>query len=188
MTPLSSFQSIALKTELEALEAEVRDRFAVNGIKSAQTVVSFHAAMRYQGQEHTVKVPILRGDLRQDLVPLRRRFDEAHERAYSLKLPESATEIVNLQVSILGITSKPILKHIDTAANCDPLKGARPVTIRGHGADMRAKVYDRERLAAGAFVDGPAIIEEWTSTTLILPNQSATVDEYGNLNMKRARK
>ncbi len=186
LLPFAQLSAVALKSELAALEAEVRDRFAVNGIEPAQTVVSFHAAMRYQGQEHTVKVPILRGDLRQDLVRLRRRFDEAHERAYSLKLPESATEIVNLQVSILGISSKPVMKRIDAEANCNPLKGERPVTIRGHGADMPAEVYDREKLAAGATIDGPAIIEEWTSTTLILPDQLATVDEFGNLIIKRA--
>ncbi|MCY3797465.1 MAG: hydantoinase/oxoprolinase family protein [Chloroflexi bacterium] len=177
-----------LKAELEKLETEVRDRFALNGIAPAHTVVSFHSAMRYHGQEHTVKVPILPDDLCQDLIPLRRRFDEIHERAYSLRLPESAAEIVNLQVSILGITSKPVMKRLAAAADRDPLKGERLVTIRGHGADLPANVYDREKLSAETKVDGPAIIEEWTSTSLILPDQSAFADEFGNLIIKRAAK
>ncbi len=190
-TYLIAFENLsveALQAELEALEAEVRDRFAVNGIAPAHTVVSFHAAMRYHGQEHTVKVAIMPDDLCQDLVPLRRRLDEAHERAYSLKLPESAAEIVNLQASILGIASKPVMKRINAAVACQPLKGQRPVTIRGYGADLPAQVYDRKKLSGGTIIDGPAIIEEWTSTTLILPDQSAIVDEFGNLNIKRAEK
>ncbi len=188
LRPIEQLSVDELKAELEKLEAEVRDRFAVNGIAPAHTVVSFHAAMRYHGQEHTVKVPILPDDLCQDLIPLRRRFDEIHERAYSLRLPESAAEIVNLQVSILGITSKPVMKRLAAAADRDPLKGERLVTIRGHGADLPANVYDREKLSAETIVDGPAIIEEWTSTTLILPDQSAFVDEFGNLMIKRAVK
>ncbi|MCY3978023.1 MAG: hydantoinase/oxoprolinase family protein [Chloroflexi bacterium] len=188
LKPIEQLSVDELKAELEKLETEVRDRFAVNGIAPAHTVVSFHAAMRYHGQEHTVKVPILPDDLCQDLIPLRRRFDEIHERAYSLRLPESAAEIVNLQVSILGITSKPVMKRLASAADRDPLKGERLVTIRGHGADLPANVYDREKLSAETKVDGPAIIEEWTSTTLILPDQSAFVDEFGNLMIKRAAK
>lgn len=188
LAPFEQLTVEKLTSELEALEAEVRGRFALNGIASAQTVVSFHAAMRYHGQEHTVKVPILPGDLRGDLVTLRQRLDEAHERAYSLRLPESAAEIVNLQVSILGITSKPAMKRIDAAADGDSLKGKRSIMIRGYDGDMTAPVYDRERLAARTVIDGPAIIEEWTSTTLIPPEQSASVDEYGNLIIKRANR
>jgi len=189
-TFLTAFENLSadeLKSELQALEAEVRGRFSRNGIAPAQTLVQFHAAMRYHGQEHTVKVPILPGDLDKGLGVLRRRLDEYHEQAYSLQLPESAAEIVNLQVSIMGVTSKPVIKKVSTDPTRSGIKGERAATIRGYGDILRARVYDRECLGAGTVIDGPAIIEEWTSTALILPDQSATVDEYGNLIIKRVK-
>ncbi len=189
-TYLRAFDAVsaaALKSELAELEAEVRGRFAQNGVKPAQTLVQFHAAMRYYGQEHTVKTPIQPSDFDDGLVSLRRRLDEYHERSYSLKLPEANAEIVNLQVSIMGVASKPIMKKASSDPTGSALKGERAVTIRGCDGRFSAPVYDRERLGAGAVIEGPAIIEEWTSTALVLPNQSATVDEYGNLIMKRAQ-
>jgi len=176
-----------LKSELEELEAEVRGRFSRNGIAPVQTHVQFHAAMRYHGQEHTVKVPILPGDLNDDLVALRRRLDEYHELSYSLKLSESAAEIVSLQASIIGVTSKPTAKKIATEPSDGAATGEREVSIRGFDDALHARVFDRDGLGAGAVIDGPAIIEEWTSTTLILPDQSAKVDDYGNLIIKRAK-
>ena len=185
LTPFEDLSVENLRAELKGLECEVRGRFAQNGIAPDQTALQFHAAMRYHGQEHTVKVPILPSDLKDNLVTLRRRLDEYHEQSYSLKLPESAAEIVNLQVSIMGITSKPALKRISANSDTKSLKGRRNITIRGYDDALSVDVHDRERLGAGKAIDGPAIIEEWTSTTLILPDQSASVDEYGNLIIKR---
>ncbi|MDE2855496.1 MAG: hydantoinase/oxoprolinase family protein [Chloroflexota bacterium] len=185
LKPFADLTARELRAELAALESEVRGRFAANGIGPVDTALALHAAMRYFGQEHTVKVPILNGDLGSDLLALRRRFDEYHEQAYSLKLPASAAEIVNLQVSILGITGKPVLKRIEVDNGKDSLKCRRNIAIRGYDGRMSVNVHDRARLGSGRLIKGPAIIEEWTSTALILPDQSATVDDYGNLIIKR---
>ncbi|MCY3834070.1 MAG: hydantoinase/oxoprolinase family protein [Chloroflexi bacterium] len=189
-TYLRSFDDLSaqdLRGELDSLETEVRRRFSRNGIATDEAALAFHAAMRYHGQEHTVKVPIFTGDLGDDLSALRRRLDDCHEQAYSLRLPESAAEIVNLQASILGITSKPMFKPI-AADNGNPtIKGERDIVARGYDGKMRVAIHDREGLGSGAAVNGPAILEEWTSTTLILPDQQAAVDAYGNLIIKRAQ-
>ena len=189
-TYLRAFEDLSaheLASELEALEAEVRGRFSRNSVAPVQTLLQFHAAMRYHGQEHTVKAPILPGDLEDNLIALRRRLDDYHERAYSLKLPESAAEIVSLQASIIGVTRKPTMKKIAADQRSNAIKGERAAIVRGYDGILRARVFDRARLGAGTVIDGPAIIEEWTSTALILPDQSASVDDYGNLIIKRAK-
>ncbi len=144
--------------------------------------------MRYHGQEHTVKVPILSANFADDLTSLRRRLDTLHHRAYALSLPESAAEIVNLQVPILGITKKPVLKRLSAEPKGIALKGKRSITIREYGAGIDVEVYDRDRLTAGSVIQGAAIIEEWSSTILLLPEQTATVDDFGNLIIKRVDK
>ncbi len=187
-TYLRAFDSLdaaQLGSALQELEAGVRARFADNGMAAAHITRQFHAAMRYYGQEHTVKVPVLAGDFDDDLRPLRRRLDALHEKAYALALPDSAAEIVSLQVSMLGVTNKPALERIAVDARADAVKGRRRIAIDGYGSDLDAAVFDRAKLAAGAQIPGPALIEEWTSTSLILPDQRATVDEYGNIIIRR---
>ena len=189
-TGLKSFDELSaaqLKSELAELEAEAAVRFADHGLQSGQTVTQFHAAMRYHGQEHTVKVPVVATDLDDDLGALRQRFDRLHQQAYALALPESSAEIVSLQASMFGITSKPKLQRLNGQSAGTALKGRRAITIRGYGEDLPADVYAREKLAAGSEIQGAAIIEEWTSTTLILPGQRAKIDDYGNLIIKRAQ-
>jgi N-methylhydantoinase A len=46
---------------------------------------------------------------------------------------------------------------------------------------VQTPIYDRNRLGAGAMIEGPAIVEEETSTTVVHPGQQLTVDEFGNL-------
>ena len=50
---------------------------------------------------------------------------------------------------------------------------------------MSCAIVDREKLAAGECLSGPVIVEEWTSTTLVLPGQALDVDAYGNLVITR---
>lgn len=185
LLPFAKLSAEQLRAELDALEAEARLRLADHAAAPGETTTQFHAAMRYHGQEHTVTVPILACDFSAELLPLRRRLDELHEKAYALALPDSAAEIVNLQVSVLGITSKPALERLGARPG-DAVKGERRVTIRAYGADVNAVIIDRRKLSAGDEIAGAAIIEEWTSTSLVLPGQAARVDEYGNLIIKRA--
>ncbi len=140
------------------------------------------ADCRYAGQEHTVTVPVLDEDLTaDDLSRLKQRFDTAHEHAYAHALPDHPAEVVNLRLRALGVTTKPQLKKMaqttTTATNAQ--KGSRTVYFDSGPAECA--VYDRAKLAAGNSFDGPAIVEEWTSTILIRPGQMVSVDEFGNL-------
>ncbi len=66
----------------------------------------------------------------------------------------------------------------------DP-KGARQVYFSGAGGFLECPIYERSRLAARALVRGPAVIEEYDSTTLVHPDFSVAVDAFGNLRLKR---
>lgn len=140
--------------------------------------------MRYEGQEHTVRVPVPSDTelLKDGLGLLQRRFDELHEKAYAHASPGTPTEIVNLRCSAVVTMKKPRMTRIDSASG-DParaIKERREVQF----ATDRVKacpIYDREKLGAGDRIDGPAVIEEWNSTTTIWPRQRAEVDAYANI-------
>ncbi len=100
-------------------------------------------------------------------------------------LPEKPLEIVRLRLAAVVTESKPDMIPLSTPAGQDALKGQRLVTFSGQDAPVECPVYDRPKLSAGQRLDGSLIVEEWTSTTLVLPGQRLEVDAYGNLIITR---
>jgi N-methylhydantoinase A len=92
-----------------------------------------------------------------------------------------AVEIVNFKVTGVGAIPKPELKAFAVVSSGP----ASPVEVRrayfGEGLRVEAPVYRRRLLAPGTVIAGPAIIEEQTSTVVLYPGQTATVDTYLNL-------
>jgi N-methylhydantoinase A len=136
--------------------------------------------MRYRGQEHTVRVPVMGGTLTDaDRREVERRFHAAHERQYTFRLP-SAIEFVNLHVTLFGPVQKPPRAPLaPQAGEAAPVR-RRVVDFDDQGRRETA-VYDRGGLGAGVRIEGPAIIEELASNTVVYPGMAVEVDAWGNL-------
>ena len=141
------------------------------------------AELRYQGQEHTVSLPLpdhALGDA--DLSAIADAFNRAHAEQYGHRM-DDPVELVTLRLRAIGLLPRPSLPTI--AAHTGPLetaqKGRRSVYQPSLGQQLDYDVYDRLRLGAGAELSGPAVIEEPTSTTLIHPGDTLRVGEYGEL-------
>jgi len=166
-----------------SMEEEARGQYEQEGIEAEKVVFARFVDMRYVGQEHTVKVPVPSGVLDQNQAEeVIRRFHFLHEQHYSYQLANAPTEIVNLHLTALGAVQKPEIAKLTRTGNDTqkPLKEVRPVLYEGFGW-LDTKVYDREELSAGSVIQGPAIVEESSSSTVMYPGQTLTVDEYGNL-------
>ena len=141
--------------------------------------------MRYRGQEHTVSVA-WPADL-SSVADLLDRFGAAHQKAYTFRLDGTAAELVTYTV-----TASEAAPRIQLAPRAVP-SGSReshrtPRRILVAGAfDLHAAVYDRDALPAGSVGTGPALVEEATSTTLVLPGQTFTVDASDASSSRRAR-
>jgi N-methylhydantoinase A len=163
------------------LEERLRATFADEGVEGSRLGFVRTADMRYSGQEHTVNVPIPDGVLGEaERAEIERRFHDLHEQLYTFRQP-SPVEFVNFRLSGLGAVSKPGLRRI--AANGRPesaLKGTRDVDFDELGRH-ESRIYERERLGAGAELEGPAVIEEPAASTVVFPGQRLRVDVLGNL-------
>ncbi len=182
--PITQVTPAHLGECLAGLEAEARQRLIDNQLDPEAIVIERYADCRYLGQEHTLKVPVLPEDLRTpDLSALKTRFDAYHEQAYAHALPDHEAEIVHLRLTAQGITHKPTVPELTGRGYslAEAEKSRRPVIFAGSDAPRDCPIYDRERLSPGITIPGPAIVEEWTSTTLVPPGQQLAVDEYGNL-------
>jgi len=141
------------------------------------------AELRYQGQEHTVNVPIPGRDLTaSDIARIADDFNAAHLTQYSHHMNDPV-EIVTLRVSAVGLLPRPLLPTIaaGTGGSENARKGNRSVYQPALDTTVDYAVYDRGRLLCGDRIDGPAIIEEPSSTTVLHPGDVMTVGQYGEL-------
>jgi N-methylhydantoinase A len=163
------------------LEERLRTTFAEEGIEETKLALVRTADMRYAGQEHTVNVPIPPGELGEsERAEIESRFHELHEQLYTFR-QSSPIEFVNFRLSGLGEVRKPELRAIASNGKVGgALKGTRDVDFDELGRH-ESRIYERERLGAGAELEGPAIIEEPAASTVVFPGQRLRVDELGNL-------
>ena len=161
------------------------DKLAASGLAAEGARFVRALDMRYEGQEHTVKVPLpSAGDFRAGGMPLLQNlFDQLHERMYAHASPGTPTELVNLRLSAIVESGKPSIPEMPrgTGDGGEALKSDRRVYFRDERDVVACPVYDRERLGAGDAFRGPAIVEEWNTTTIVHPGQRLGVDDYGNL-------
>ena len=169
-------------------EMEARGRAEVDSAAPARLdIVVKHAAdMRYVGQEHSVSVDIPGAAFAtRDISAIKAAFDAVHVQRYGYASADELAEIVSLRLSVAGVIAKP--RQAEDAGQAadgdDGLIGMRPVDFGVLGGQVEAPVYDRARLRAHRVIDGPALIQEYASTTVLPPGDRLTVDLLGNLDI-----
>jgi N-methylhydantoinase A len=135
--------------------------------------------MRYVGQAYELTVPAAG-----DFVAA---FHRAHERRYGYADPARAVEVVNVRVRLIGMTPKPELPRSRRSGSDTrrALSGRRRAWFGGRA--VTTTFYRREALRAGNVVRGPAVISEYSATTLVPPGWRAHVDGFGNLVLTMGR-
>lgn len=164
------------------MENSAINDFVEENMEPHHIVFTRYLDMRYQGQEHTVKVPVPNGvwseAIREDIIE---RFHKLHEQNYSFKLLDSEMEIVNFHLTGFGKVEKIQLSKVDIqSSNNEAFIETRKVFFDEEGW-LDTDIYKRELLKSGTKIEGPTIIEEKQTSTLVHKGQTVSVDEYGNL-------
>jgi N-methylhydantoinase A len=166
------------------LEAQGRAAIANTSVKPRQVTVARAADMRYVGQEHAVTVDVpLEVFERRDHGAIKRLFDAMHELRYGTSAPAEPAEIVSLRSTVTGLMRKPPQGRIKRGTSAPP-RAARDSSRKAHfgaGGFRATPVYRRAALLAGNRIKGPALIDEYASTTVLMPGDALVVDAYGNL-------
>ena len=173
-----------LEKWFEKLEQDARLWFDQEDIAENLRSREYFLDMRYKGQNHEIRVPITMADIT-SAQTLRSAFTAAYERLYSFS-SNDMVQIVNFGLSALGDIVYPVIVK-DEYAGEDPsaaVIGSRHV-YEGGGKFADYILYDRDKLHNGNVIQGPAIIEQMDSTTIVLSNQKATVDEFLNMMIER---
>jgi N-methylhydantoinase A len=164
--------------ETEALAALERD-----GIPADRQRYVRQADVRYVGQSMEVRVEAPAGKLdAAALARLAEAFHAAHEKTFGYAYRgQQKIEVVNFCLSGFGTIERPTLPTLSgTGGSAEAARlETRPVFFAGSFRDT--PVYDRAGLPAGARIEGPAVIQEFGSTTVVFPGQNVTVDPHGIL-------
>ena len=169
----------------EAMIAEGRKAVDGSGIRPSRVSVAYAADMRYVGQEHPVTVDLSPSVFkRRDREAIKKHFDEVHQLRYGTCAPEERAEIVSLRATVTGVMKKPPLERFPRGARSPVAaaeRGRRKVYFAELGKAVFTPTFARDALRAGNRIEGPALIEEHASTTVVLPGDRLQVDEFGNL-------
>ena len=158
--------------------------FDAEEISEDRRVMTRTADMRYMGQNYELSVAVPAGPITPETFKaLEEGFEAAHRQRFGFVAEGEQIQLVTLRLEAAGVVNKaqfkpqPVEGHDASAAQID----TRDVYMAEAGDFVSCAVYARDRLRPGNVIQGPAIVEQMDTTTVILPDMSGTVDTYLNL-------
>jgi N-methylhydantoinase A len=179
--PLAELKAQDIADVFVELEAEGAELLAEQEIGREEQYFARSADMRYVGQEYSVNVIVGSGI---DLEEIDAAFHDAHRVRYGHATPGAPVEFVNLRVAAFGRIAGRAAPFQPPEAGADPSLGRRAGIFKG--AARETAVVLRDRLSPRDRRQGPVVVEEAGSTTVVPPGYQVEVDEYGNLLITRA--
>jgi N-methylhydantoinase A/oxoprolinase/acetone carboxylase beta subunit len=183
---LSKLDSPSLERVFEELEEQARGQLERDGISSDRVLIQRVADCRYLGQGYELRVDVGAGAIDQNwAAKLRADFNDIHEREYSRRFEEADIEIPNVRVRGVGV--QPALETPEVEHGPEPPdaglrhEGEAWFRVDGKLDKVPTLYYDRASLKAGNKLVGPAIVNQYDSTTVVPPGISARVDGFGNI-------
>ena len=173
LLPAESIAPGDLETPMAQLQERARDDFLVEGHDPETLELGLSLDIRYQGQGYELSVPFTDD--------FGAAFHGEHELRYGYADPGRAIEVVNVRVRARGYTPpvelpRAELEGPDASA---AVIGEQPLIA--DGATHTADLIDRTLLRAGNRFDGPALVVEYSTTTVVPPGFECRVDESANL-------
>lgn len=182
VTPMDEVKAEDVAAVLDDLGTRTREWMTSEGIAEGDQRITYLADMRYVLQGYEIPVPVQIDDVKGGkLDSLGDVFDKMHEQLYGFMMDDARKEIVNLRCIGNGAVPKIKLPEAPVSANdgSDAVVEEHQIVFKGE--KVPTKIYDRGKLTPGAKFDGPAIVTEFDSTTVVLPGYTAEMDQYFNI-------
>lgn len=180
--PFNETHGVEVLLTLDELSNQAIDAVESFGFSRTEIQVLRRLDLRFENQEYTLTVELDSSwqSLPATLAGARAGFVDAHQRLYGHGDANANIEVVAARCRAIGAVRKPDLMRNAVGTPLRPDR-RRSVYFRGQGGQVNADVYERERLGSGQEIEGPAIVDEWTTTTLVPPGWRCHADDYGNL-------
>ena len=179
LKPAAEADVADIEARFAELEREAHSRLEKEDVAPENMALQRSIDMMYQGQWRSLSVPV--GAPFESIESATEAFHRDHEREYAYRRDDAPIDLFRLNLSAVGITPKAELaRHAGDGAKPRPW-GKRLVSFHGLERAVESPIYLHDELPAGGLIEGPAVIEQLDSTTLIPPGVRAETDEWLNL-------
>ena len=164
------------------LQEEGRARLTAEHVDPDDMLFEYYLDMRYEGQWRAIAVPVSMPLTSLDEVVT--TFHATHLKEHNFAAEDTGVEIYRISLRAIGLTPRMDAAPadlIDPATFAPEPLEVRDVLFPDEVARLATPVYDRAGLPPGAVLTGPCIVDQLDSTTVVPPQTSARVDEWGNL-------
>ena len=182
--PLTSLPLETINSVFHELGQRALDEAKVEGFALEQVQLLHQMDLRYPYQGYELTVPCMAPPFTEaDKETVRRAFDQAHLEVYAISAPNEIPEVVNLRVVSVSSVPHLALPDIEEGGTSPQAAqtGSRMALFEETGAYVDTPLYDRALLKQGNVIQGPAIIDQLDSTTVLLPRQRAEVVRLGTI-------
>jgi N-methylhydantoinase A len=186
MSPLDILDRDEIVERFERMNAAGRAILEEEGVTGDDVELNAYVVARYIGQMHDLQVPISAGGaLEVDPKEIAARFHALHEDVYGISVPDEPVLVVSARVRAVGQIPKPPFGGQTGDLAPEP---TRHVTAWFEDTgDVETPVFIRSPWTTGTVQEGPAIIVEYDSTTVVLPGQTWELDALGSIVIKENR-
>jgi N-methylhydantoinase A/oxoprolinase/acetone carboxylase beta subunit len=183
---LSKLDVPALQQRFDELEQQAARQLGEDGIPADRMVVQRIVDARYLGQGYELRVDVGSGTIDGAWVErLRADFHDVHEREFTRRFEDSDIEIPNIRVRGIGLMPELAMPVVESGGESPEAalrhEGEAWFLVGGVLERMPTRYFERAALKAGNRLDGPAIVSQYDSTTVIPPGVWARVDGAGNI-------
>lgn len=182
LAPFSKGDTPSYVDWFDSKQDELTARLLADGISLADIEFDTVIDARYLGQGY--ELPVALSSTLTDVNLLPNFFHEAHRKLYGHANLDQPIEVVTLRISARGNFPKAesvAIKKGSSLVNADAIIGTQTVIFPGFLKGVETTIYQREKLLAGNVFNGPCIVHQMDSTTVVLPGQVVTVTNLGEL-------
>lgn len=184
LVPLAQASPDSIADAFADLERRASAWFDEEEIDLAARRLARTVDVRYASQNYELPVAIPEGPISSEtLTIIREEFMAAHRRLYGYVAEDEPVQLVTFRIEATGLVRHDQLSPPAKTSGAleDAVIGTRDIWFGEENRALPSRLYDREKLAPGHRIAGPAVIEQMDATTLVLPGQTASVDPYLNL-------
>lgn len=170
-----------IEERFRAMETQTRELMGREKVKLNEIIINRSIDMMYQGQWRSIQVPVPSPFTSVENAVA--DFHALHEREYAFRRDEVPVDFFRLNLTVVGTTDKAKLQKYPKGGKLE-VHSTRQAYFKSEGRKVETPVYLHSQLPVGAKIDGPAIIDQRDTTTVIPPGARAEVDEYKNIRIQ----
>ena len=168
--------------EYDEMAASGRDTIEKENAEIEEVRLQAFFDLRYIGQEFFLTIPVSQQEIYgADKNAIRAIFDQLHETRYGHKATDEPLEIVNVRLAAYGIRKKVKISTEKKIKELKAFKGYRDIVVSDSGKTEKCPVYEREAVSRDEILEGPAIIEEYASTTFLSFGDKASISKFNDI-------